>query len=395
MMNKARLDVLILTLSITALSGCTLSPDWMPAAGPSRAKILNNHTNINSAAVQIVDINDTVTRKIIANEKQKSFSALFGNTKSNATIGTGDIIEISIWEAPPALLFGGSLATASLTPSASKANALPEQMVDQNGTINVPFVGQVLVAGRSVEQVQSIIAKRLHGIANDPQVLVRVIKNNTSNVTVIGDVSASTRMPLTPRGERLLDALASAGGVRQPIDKVTLQLTRNDEVAELPLQTIIRDPKQNIRLQSGDVVTALFQPLSFTVLGAVDKNQEINFEAQGISLAQAVARAGGLQDNRSDAHGVFIFRYESPNALLQSKSTLTTTPEGKVPVIYRIDLKDPASFFVAQDFPIHNKDVLYVSNASGAELQKFLNIVLGTVGSVLYPASTILSVTRR
>ena len=183
------------------------------------------------------------------------------------------------------------------------------------------------------------------------------------------------RVPLTARGERLLDALATAGGVRQPVNKVTLQLTRGEQVAALPLETIIRDPKQNIVLQPGDVITALFQPLSFTVMGAAVKNEEVNFEAQGISLAQALARSGGLQDSRSDARGVFIFRLEDATAVDWPTPPLRT-PEGKVPVVYQVNLKDPATFFVAQSFPVHNKDVLYVSNAPGAELQKFLGIIM-------------------
>ncbi len=393
-MNKAHTKFLTLTLVIATLSGCSLSPDWIPAAGPNRDKILKNQKTLNESAVQIVEINDNVARKVIASQKQQTFATIMGNSAKITTIGAGDVIEVSVWEAPPAILFSGSISGEGLAPSASKSNALPEQMVDETGNVNIPFVGQLSVAGRTAEQVQTLIAKKLKGLANSPQVLVRVTKNNTSNVTVIGDVNASVRMPITPRRARLLDALAAAGGVKVAVDKVTLQLTRNDLVAELPLQSVIRDPKQNIILQSGDVITALFQPLSFTVLGAVDKNQEINFEAQGINLAQAVARAGGLQDNRSDAHGVFIFRYESPDALVQRPDNLVMTPEGKVPVIYRIDMKDPTSFFVAQNFPVRNKDILYVSNASGAELKKFLDIVLGTVSSVLYPASAIISITK-
>jgi len=210
--------------------------------------------------------------------------------------------------------------------------------------------------------------------------MVRVIKNNTSNVTVIGEVTTSTLMPLTARGERLLDALASAGGVKQPVDKMTLQLTRGAQMDALPLDVIIRDPKQNIALQPGDVITALFQPQSFTVMGATVKNDEINFEAKGISLAQALARSGGLDDSRADSRAVFVFRLEDPKAL-DWATPPKTTPDGKVPVIYQLNLKDPASFFVAQSFPIDNKDVLYVSNAPAADLQKFLNIVV----SVIYP----------
>ena len=87
-------------------------------------------------------------------------------------------------------------------------------------------------------------------------------------------------------------------------------MARNGRVAVLPLETIIQDPKQNIVLRGGDVVTAMHQPLSLTVLGAVTKNEELSFEAQGITLVQALGRIGGLIDQRADASGIFIFRFE-------------------------------------------------------------------------------------
>jgi polysaccharide export outer membrane protein len=262
-------------------------------------------------------------------------------------------------------------------------------MVNSDGAINMPFAGQVLAAGRTTQQIEAELVRRLRDKANQPQVLVRVIRNVSSNVTVVGEVAASTRMPLTARGERLLDALAAAGGVRQPVGKMSLQITRGNQVHALPLDLIIRDPKQNIPLMAGDVVTAFNQPLSFTVLGATVKNEELSFEAQGISLTQALARAGGLQDARADARGVFVFRFEDLGAL-DWPNTVVTTPDGKVPVIYQIDLKDPASFFVAQSFPVLNRDVLYVSNAPAAELQKFLNIVT----SIAAPILGVINVTR-
>jgi polysaccharide export outer membrane protein len=81
--------------------------------------------------------------------------------------------------------------------------------------------------------------------------------------------------------------------------------------------------------------------------------------------------------------GVFLFRFEVPAAVDSGGKTLRTTPEGKVPVIYRIDLADPTTFFVAQSFPVQSKDILYVSNAPGADLQKFLNIVGSVVGPLV------------
>jgi polysaccharide export outer membrane protein len=273
-------------------------------------------------------------------------------------------------------------------------------MVNSAGTINIPFAGRVAAAGHTPQEIEADIAQRLQGKAHLPQVMVRVSQNNTSTVTVVGDVTNSLRMPLTARGERLLDALAAAGGLRQlgatgggqvaqSVNRTALQVTRGEQVHAMPLSAIIQDPRQNILLQPGDVVTALFQSLSFTVLGATGKNDEISFEAQGISLAQALARIGGLQDNRADASGLFIFRLEDPNALTW-KTPPAKTPEGKVPVIYRINLKDPATFFVAQTFPVQNRDVLYAANASGAELQKFLNLVMSSI----YPALTLLNTAR-
>ena len=204
-------------------------------------------------------------------------------------------------------------------------------------------------------------------------------------MTVVGEVEQSLRMPLTASGERLLDAVAAAGGVKQSADKITLQVSRSGRVSAAPMADVIRSPTENIPLQPGDVITAQFQPLSLSVLGATGKNDELPFEASGISLSQALARAGGLDDARADAQGVFVFRFEDKAALVDVISTTTTTRG--VPVVYQLDLKNPAAFLLAQQFPMRDKDVLYVTNAPAAELQKFLNIISATVFSVTGLAS--------
>ncbi len=201
---------------------------------------------------------------------------------------------------------------------------------------------------------------------------------------MVGEVTTSTRVPLTATHERLLDALAIAAGVRQPVNKTTIQLTRGDAVHSLPLETIIKDPKQNIALQPGDVVTALYQPLSFTALGATGKNEEISFETQGITLAQALARSGGLIDQRSNPKGVFIFRLEPKSRQAPNGPAPPATAEGLIPIIYRVDLRDPRSLFWIQSFPVQDKDVLYVSNAPVWELQKFMNLLF----TLAYPVQT-------
>jgi polysaccharide export outer membrane protein len=189
-------------------------------------------------------------------------------------------------------------------------------------------------------------------------------------------------MPLTAAGEHVLDALAAAGGTRQPINKVTIQVSRGTHTAALPLARVIEDPTQNIRLHPGDVVTVLFQPYSYTALGATGKNDEIPFEAQGISLSQAVARAGGLVDNRSDAQALYVFRLAPREVLPAATSTpLYQDDQGRVPIAFHVDLRNPVSFFLMQQFAMADHDTLYVSDASTVEAQKFLNLVF----SAAYP----------
>jgi polysaccharide export outer membrane protein len=298
-------------------------------------------------------------------------------------IAPGDIIDIALWEAPPAMLFGASGLGAGLAAPTSSAG-VPQQMVGDEGTITVPFAGLITVAGRTPQQVEREIVGRLAGKAHQPQAVVRLVQNEARNVTIVGEVATSRRMPLTPRGERLLDALAAAGGAKQAVGKIMIQVTRGNRVVSLPLETVINDPRQNVRLQTDDVVTALYQPYSFTSLGATGTSAEINFEATGLTLAQALGRVGGLQDNRADIKGVFIFRLEDPSAVdAPLVDGARRTPDGKIPVIYRVNLADPATFFVAQGFPIRNRDVLYVSNAPLTDIQKFVSLVTSTTFSFI------------
>lgn len=251
-------------------------------------------------------------------------------------------------------------------------------MVDGKGQITIPFVGKLVVSGKTPQQVQDMIVKGLTRKANNPSAVVRIAKNNSADVTVVGEVNNSTRMPLTGKAERVLDAIAAAGGTKHPSSRVTIQLNRQGRSIEMPFDAVVSDPRQNIILQKGDVVSVSHQTKSFTVLGATAKNDEINFETSGISLMQALARAGGLNDNRADARGVFIFRYESIGVLTPEQRyalPMQMQYNPTVPVVYRLNLKDPINYIVAQNFAIKDKDLIYVSNAPGVEFRKFVTLI--------------------
>jgi polysaccharide export outer membrane protein len=367
--------------SMLVLGGCATS-----ASGPTFAEVADQ----GKKDIHVIKVDASVAQRVLQAQQVHSFTQREAtpNIGEDFKLGAGDVIEVSVWEAPPASLFGANL-TSMGGASGNTHNVIPAQTVTGDGRINVPFAGLLDVAGKTPRQVEAEVVQRLRGKANQPQVMLRVLSNANASVTVVGEVSKSMRMSLTPRGERLLDAIANAGGVTQPTSKTTVQLARAGRVWSMPLDRVIQDPTQNVRLQPGDVVTAVHKPMSLVVLGATGRNEEMQFEAQGISLAQALGRASGVADNRADSRGLFVFRFEDPAAVgdAQAVAKLPKTADGRVPVVYQVDLKDPRTFLVAQHFPMKHQDVMFVSNAPSAELQKFLNILTSSVFSIAGVAS--------
>lgn len=378
------LRAITIALASLAIAACSS----LGASGPSGSDIRKaGSQSYAESGIQVIDLDSSALARVLSYGRSNSFAEIFGDGRATDTlIGNGDIVDITIWEAPPAVLFGATTSNSGLEASLSVAQSatIPQQMVGADGTISVPFAGNIAAAGRTTSQIERDILRRLSGKAHDPQAIVRLAQNEARNVTIIGEVANSRRMPLTAKGERLLDALASAGGPTEPVGKTTVQIARDGNVVIMPLEQVVRDPVQNIRLLPDDVVTILYQPYSFTALGAVVRSAEIPFEGSGLSLAEALGRMGGLRDDRADIRGVFIFRMEETAALDPvTAATARTTAAGRVPVIYRVDLSDPASIFAIRDFYIEDDDIVYVSTAPGADLQRFISTLSGAAFSIV------------
>lgn len=373
--------LVLLVASGVALSACQ-------PFGPGRQAVLNAGSvpagpTEAGAQIKLVQVRGDMAAQFKPPAPWPAFADVLADAKPVGTVvGTGDALEVTIWEAPPAALFGGATDTRIGTAiSTARPTTLPELLVGPEGSISVPFAGQVPAGGRTLREIEADIVRRLRGRANAPQAVVRLVRNTTATVTVVGEVPNSARLPISPRGERLLDALAQVGGVKPPVNLTTIQVTRDGRTYRMALTDIITQASNNIVLAKDDVITALFQPYSFTVLGAAGKNDEIRFEAMGITLSQALGRFGGLQDGRANPRGVFLFRWEEP-----------ATPGGpRVPVIYSFDLKDPAVYFLTAQFRMSDKDLIYITNAPIAELQRFVGIVSQT----LLPIATVTTVIQQ
>jgi polysaccharide biosynthesis/export protein len=330
------------------------------------------------------------------------------------TIGIGDTVSVSIWEAAGGGLFGApAIPGAAGATAGGGPTAIPAQVVGPDGGITVPFAGRVPVAGHTPLQVQNEIQQRLAQRAIEPQVIVTVANTVTDAVTVTGEGS-SAHVPLSVGGTRLLDAVVAAGGAagvtpaggaaaaggliigasKPPTYETLVRLSREGVTATTPMEQLILDPTENIYAWPGDIVTLLDEPQTFSVFGATTTNSEVPFGARKITLAEALAKSGGLVDLRADPRGIFLFRFE-PSSVVSAlhAPVLTTGPNATSPVVYRLDMRNVQNYFYAQRFPIENKDVIYVANAPLTELLKVFTLINTITGPVITGVVTSRAVT--
>jgi polysaccharide export outer membrane protein len=334
-----------------------------------------------------VDLSENVCN-ILASRHLQSFRASFGmNTPApDLKLEVGDQLSVTIWEAGVNSLFS-SAATAGPTGqilATSHGVLLPPIVVNHDGTISIPYAGRLQVVGKEPEQVEDLIERSLSDKSNGLKATVSVTRSFNNSVTVTGEVGGSTRVPLDLNGDRVLDTIAAAGGIRIPVSEATIRLTRGRQTASLRYDEILEDPGENIYMQAGDTLTVAHEPQSFTAFGALGANSEVAFGRAKLTLDEALAKAGGLQDQRADPTGIFLFRFEPPELVQKfAPGAGPLTPDG-VPVIYHLDLRQAQSYFLARQFALRDKDIVYVANARLTELEKFL----GVIGTVLGPVAT-------
>jgi polysaccharide biosynthesis/export protein len=356
-------------LGSCSLSGCS----WLPRSGPMANDVIASGT-AQTRRYEIFEISPPVIAAV-RDRRAVSFATRFGERSVEPTIGIGDTVAVTMWEAPGGILFASNDPSSVPQQGGSRMATVPDQVVGRDGAITVPFAGRIRVSNKTTRDVELAIRKGLKDKATDVQVVVNMRGSISNAVTVIGEVLNASRLPLSVGGDRILDVVASAGGLRVPINETYVELTRGDTQVRMPLLQITNDPRENIYLRPKDVLALVRSPRKFMVYGATGANAEIPFDADNITLADALAKAGGLNDNRSDPAGVFVFRYEVSDVVRALRPDLALASNVlAVPVIYRLDLSDPNGFFVAQQFPVMNRDVIYVSNAPFTDIQKVMSV---------------------
>ncbi|MEJ8476135.1 polysaccharide biosynthesis/export family protein [Roseibium algae] len=365
-------------IAVTFLSVALAACAALPGDGPGAFNISSQdiEAESNSSDYTIIKL-DSSNIEAIKRYRPLSFANQFhgvGGGGSSSELGVGDVLGVGIWEATPDGLFTNSDSNSSQIPV----------VIDETGNIFIPYAGRVRAVGLTVEGLRQSIQKKLVGKAVEPQVLVSLREKLSKTAVVVGDVAKPGVYPLPLRNTRLLDIVANAGGSRKATYETVVTLKRGRRSGTTRLEDLIDYPENNVLISPSDNILLSHRPRTFSAFGAIKSNQLVPFKTKDMTLAEALATVGGLNDNKADAAGIFLFRYEDASLVRAVRPELAQrfASDQTVPVVYRVSLRDPGGFFLARFFEMRDKDILYVSNHPTAELGKFLQIIAPLISNV-------------
>jgi polysaccharide export outer membrane protein len=249
-----------------------------------------------------------------------------------------------------------------------------------------------LAKDKRPDEVEDEIIEALKDKAIDPQAVVTLVEQRTSLISVLGDVNNTARFPATPEGERLLDVLTRAGGPKSQGYDSWVIVERDKKRGLAPFGALIYEPSNNIWIHPHDVIYLYREPQTFVVFGATGTQNLFNFDAWRLSLSEALAKAGGLQDLQADPASVFLYRGETRELAARLGVNCDRFKGPIIPIVYQINLRDPGGYFLTTRFQMRNKDVIYAPNnptVDAAKAMAFFQLVMATVNN---PITTALNV---
>jgi polysaccharide export outer membrane protein len=348
----------LVSIMLILLAGC------IARSGPSENAITRQSTDL--AGFTLIEM----TAQEVANYRVQKLSDVGGTPgvppAPPTSLSSGDVMKIHISETT-----GGSI----FAPLASGGSGFDNVRVDYKGTISLPYVGRIKVAGLDPPQVEAAIRKRLEGIAVEPQVYVEIVADRGSSVLVSGEVRNPGRFSMLEGPLTLVDAIARAGGATLPPYQIDVVIRRGTSVRRIPLERVLNGNNQQLR--AGDEVTLERDTKVFNALGALTKTGQIEFPKANPSLMDALAQAGGLLDTRADNSGVFVFRLHEPRAWRDADGRWR---EG--PAVFQFNMSKPETIFIAQAFGVRNDDTIYVTNAPAVEWVRALEPIAITLATV-------------
>ncbi|TAN00502.1 MAG: capsular biosynthesis protein [Rhodanobacteraceae bacterium] len=285
-------------------------------------------------------------------------------------IGPGDTLYITVWDHPELTAPAGSQQE-------SQANG---RLVRPDGTLYYPFIGQMKIAGMTIEQARQALASKLAHWVKNPMVDISVANYASQHVSLEGALVKSGTQAITTVPMTLGEAMANAGVDNQNANLANIQLTRGDQTYHLDLSGYAGPggPAGKIYLEAGDRVLVPYNDRQKVyVMGEVTRPQALRFKTADITLTQALGDAGGLNEVTSKGMIYVVRGAFDKSGHVQQR-----------PTVYQLDLKSPAAFALADGFDVKPGDVVFASAAGVTRWNRFLSQLLPLTSALSAAASS-------
>ena len=366
-----KLAVVLISCALSACQG----------AGPRTSAILNDPNAVRIEAEQaepfvLVEVNRAIAQKVADQAVvTKKVNFIPNGSAGPIIIGAGDVLDIAIVSTNE----GGFIDFAQSSVSPVSTASLPSQQVGTDGNVNVPPIGRVNARGQSVQQFERFLERRLSEVLIDPSVIVNLTDRKSARVSVLGDINEPGAYSINQDSTHLIDVITLAGGPTGRPEFLNVKVNRGGSEGHISADQLLANPKYNIHLEPGDVITIEGSRRRFTLLGAGAQNASIDFNDQRLSLAEVLGRSGGLLNRRADRKGVFVFRETSPAVVQSLGASIERFGAGDIPTIFQFDLTAPTSIFTLAKFQIENGDIVYISDSPNEEVNAAIGAITAFV----------------
>ena len=350
-MNRALPLAMLVGLT---LQGCIFSPGQHMDTGN-----LVREGSPESSRIELIPI----TPKLVAIETAADHSnviapELLRFQPSEYRIGAGDLIYITVWDHP-------ELTAPSGPQQQIEANG---RLVRPDGSLFYPYVGNIDAAGKTIEELRSIISSRLTRVVAEPQVDVSMLRFVSQKVVLSGAFGKTGQLPITNTPMSLLDAIGQGSVQAGSADISGLVLKREGREYVIDLDTLNRKNStlHNIYLKDGDQLHLPYNDQKKVyLLGEVTAARPLVFKGTNMNLTDALGSVGGLRQETSSGKEVYVIR---------GVENLADEPVK----VFQIDLKSPSAFALAQHFKLKPQDVVYVGPADVTRWNRFISQVFPT-----------------